>query len=175
MVALVREIDKALSNPVWEQVRTPAPWDEVSWEQRADEANAAEAAALASGASPAVEADHGNHVCVCKEVDEATIEDAIRAHRLTRVEEVRAHTGAAGGCGSCIPRVAGILARINGVEVSSSASAPANEVAAIAPSSPARGEGTPLRAAQPAPSPLAGEGGGEGCADTKPVNVNRAA
>ena len=46
MVELVREIDKALSNPVWSQVRTPAPWDEVTWEQRADEAwleNAAEA------------------------------------------------------------------------------------------------------------------------------------
>jgi nitrogenase molybdenum-cofactor synthesis protein NifE len=26
MIALVREIDKALSNPVWEQVRLPAPW-----------------------------------------------------------------------------------------------------------------------------------------------------
>ena len=47
MVDLVREIDKALSNPIWEQVRTPAPWDEVSWEERADEANAAEAAAPA--------------------------------------------------------------------------------------------------------------------------------
>jgi nitrogenase molybdenum-cofactor synthesis protein NifE len=27
MVELVREIDKALYNPVWEQVRRPAPWD----------------------------------------------------------------------------------------------------------------------------------------------------
>lgn len=27
MVELVREIDKALYNPVWEQVRQPAPWD----------------------------------------------------------------------------------------------------------------------------------------------------
>lgn len=27
MVELVREIDKALHNPVWEQVRRPAPWD----------------------------------------------------------------------------------------------------------------------------------------------------
>jgi nitrogenase molybdenum-cofactor synthesis protein NifE len=27
MVDLVREIDKALSNPVWEQVRRPAPWE----------------------------------------------------------------------------------------------------------------------------------------------------
>ena len=48
MVELVREIDKALSNPVWEQVRRPAPWDEVSWEERADEAIAEEAAALAA-------------------------------------------------------------------------------------------------------------------------------
>ncbi len=27
MVELVHEIDKALANPIWEQVRTPAPWD----------------------------------------------------------------------------------------------------------------------------------------------------
>jgi nitrogenase molybdenum-cofactor synthesis protein NifE len=27
MVQLVHEIDKTLSNPVWEQVRQPAPWD----------------------------------------------------------------------------------------------------------------------------------------------------
>jgi nitrogenase molybdenum-cofactor synthesis protein NifE len=167
MVALVREIDKALSNPIWEQVRSPAPWDEVSWEQRADEANAAEAAALAASPPPGVEADQGNHVCVCKEVDEAAIEDAIRAGKLTRVEEVRAATGASSGCGSCIPRVAAMLARINGVEVLSSASAPANEVAATPSScpSPARGEGTSLRA-RATPSPLAGEGRGEG--DTPP-------
>jgi len=28
MVALVREIDKAISNPIWADVRRPAPWDE---------------------------------------------------------------------------------------------------------------------------------------------------
>jgi nitrogenase molybdenum-cofactor synthesis protein NifE len=27
IVALIREIDKALSNPIWEQVRKPAPWE----------------------------------------------------------------------------------------------------------------------------------------------------
>ncbi len=27
MVALVRDIDRALSNPIWEQVRRPAPWE----------------------------------------------------------------------------------------------------------------------------------------------------
>lgn len=29
MVTMVAEIDKALFNPVWQQVRTPAPWDEA--------------------------------------------------------------------------------------------------------------------------------------------------
>ncbi len=42
MVDLVREIDKALSNPIWQQVRTPAPWDEITWEQRAEDPLAGE-------------------------------------------------------------------------------------------------------------------------------------
>ncbi|MFP5231897.1 MAG: nitrogenase iron-molybdenum cofactor biosynthesis protein NifE [Acidobacteriota bacterium] len=30
IVALIREIDKALFNPIWEQIRKPAPWDAVA-------------------------------------------------------------------------------------------------------------------------------------------------
>ena len=30
MVELVRKIDPAINNPVWEQVRAPAPWDRLS-------------------------------------------------------------------------------------------------------------------------------------------------
>ena len=30
MVALVSEIDKALSNPIWEQIRRPAPWENAA-------------------------------------------------------------------------------------------------------------------------------------------------
>jgi len=29
MVSLISEIDKALFNPIWEQVRTPAPWESI--------------------------------------------------------------------------------------------------------------------------------------------------
>ena len=32
MVALISEIDKALSNPIWEQVRRPAPWEDAEAE-----------------------------------------------------------------------------------------------------------------------------------------------
>ena len=38
MVELVEEIDKALYNPVWEQVRIPAPWDEADAGMLAGEA-----------------------------------------------------------------------------------------------------------------------------------------
>lgn len=118
MVALVREIDKTLSNPVWAQIRAPAPWDEVSWEERADAANAADAKASAESAAPeAGKAKRGKRICDCMEVDEAAIETAIRAHKLLRVEDVRAHTKASGGCGTCAPRIARILKRINGVKV----------------------------------------------------------
>jgi nitrogenase molybdenum-cofactor synthesis protein NifE len=186
MVALVREIDKALSNPIWEQVRTPAPWDEVSWEERADAANDAEAAALAASADGAVPEAWTGRVCNCKEVDEAAIEEAIRANRLLRVDDVRAHTGAGTGCGSCVPRIAAILQRINGVKVPAFEQTPAgeaaeanrraNEAGAKDPSSspsPARGEGTVLQA-RAAPSPLAGEGGGEGACATDRANLPKA-
>jgi len=53
IVEMVRQIDKALSNPIWAQVRSAPPWDEVSWETRADAANAADDAQRAADAAPA--------------------------------------------------------------------------------------------------------------------------
>jgi len=106
MVELVHEIDKALSNPVWDQVRRPAPWDEVTWEQKADAAIAEEAAIPVTTI--------GDRVCQCATVNRKTIEDAIRTHNLTRVAEVTDYLGAAGGCGSCGDEVAAILAEMRG-------------------------------------------------------------
>ena len=68
MIDLVREIDKALSNPVWRQVRTPAPWDEASWEEQADKENAEEAAALAANPEAAREAERRKLICECNSV-----------------------------------------------------------------------------------------------------------
>jgi nitrogenase molybdenum-cofactor synthesis protein NifE len=141
MVALVREMDKTLSNPVWAQVRSPAPWDEVSWEERADAANAADAEADAASDAPgAEEARPGKRICDCMEVDEATIEAAIRTHKLLRVEDVRAHTKASSGCGSCTPRIAKILRRINGVKVPAFEQTPISEASdgAVLPGSPTK-------------------------------------
>ena len=127
MIDLVREIDKALSNPVWRQVRTQAPWDEASWEEQADKENAEEAAALAANPEAAREEERRNLICECNSVHAGAIEDAIRAEGLRTVEEVTARTLAAGGCGCCAPSVAAILERIN-------APLPANEASASLPS-----------------------------------------
>ena len=127
MIDLVREIDKALSNPVWRQVRTQAPWDEASWEEQADKENAEEAAALAANPEAAREANRRKLICECNRVHAGAIEDAIRAEGLRTVEEVTARTLAAGGCGCCAPSVAAILGRMN-------APLPANEAGAPLPS-----------------------------------------
>ena len=101
MVELVHEIDKALSNPVWEQVRQPAPWDEVTWEQRADAA-IAEEAAIDIATLPA---QHGSASATRSIVD--TIEAVIRKHGLTTVAQVTVRSGAGGGCGGCVRRYRG--------------------------------------------------------------------
>jgi nitrogenase molybdenum-cofactor synthesis protein NifE len=110
MVELVHEIDKALFNPVWAQVRLPAPWEETTWEERADKAIAAEAAALAADPAKAEEARRGKNVCQCRSVSVGAIEDAIAAHALGSVEAVTGETGAGGGCGGCQEKIASILA-----------------------------------------------------------------
>jgi nitrogenase molybdenum-cofactor synthesis protein NifE len=113
MVELVKEIDKALYNPIWEQVRRPAPWDEVSWEAVADAALAAEAAALTADPVASENARRAARICNCFNIDTGTIEDAIRAESLTTVAAVTEHTHAGGGCGNCSGRVAAILERMS--------------------------------------------------------------
>jgi nitrogenase molybdenum-cofactor synthesis protein NifE len=114
MVDLVREIDKALFNPIWEQVRKPAPWDDPgkSWQAVAMAQMAAEAAELAADPARAEEVRRAKLVCQCKGVSLGTIEDAIASHGLTSVEGVREHTTASGGCGACSLRIKDVLASV---------------------------------------------------------------
>src|SRR6516164_9759218 len=112
MVKLVQEIDKALYNPIWEQVRKPAPWEDVknNWQAKAIAQLEAEAAELAKDPVAAEKARRSKKICNCKSVELGAIEDAIRAHALTTVEGVRTHTNASGGCGSCAGRIEDIFA-----------------------------------------------------------------
>jgi len=109
MVALVKEIDKALSNPVWQQVRLRAPWEEQTWEEVADAAIAAEAVALAADPARKAEKRRATTVCQCAGVARGTIEDAIVAGGLTTVEAISEQTQAGTGCGSCIGKLDKIL------------------------------------------------------------------
>ena len=114
MVKLVQEIDKALSNPMWQQLRQPAPWEKAgdNWQARAAAEMEKEAAALAADPEAAEKARRAKKICVCKTVDLGTIEDAIHDYGLTTVEGVRERTNASGGCGACRVRVEDILERL---------------------------------------------------------------
>ncbi|KRR04721.1 nitrogenase iron-molybdenum cofactor biosynthesis protein NifE [Bradyrhizobium valentinum] len=107
MVKLVEEIDKALFNPIWEQLRRPVPWEEVAKNRQTKGMARMDAQAAEVAADPET-SRRAKKVCFCKEVDLGTIEDAIRSHGLTSVEAVRQHTNAFGGC--CKRRIEDILA-----------------------------------------------------------------
>jgi nitrogenase molybdenum-cofactor synthesis protein NifE len=108
MIDLVHEIDKALSNPVWEQVRRAAPWEEKTWEERANEAIAAEAAALAADPLAAEAARRDKQVCACNLISVGAIEDAIH-DGADSVEAIGKATSAGTGCGGCQARIASLL------------------------------------------------------------------
>ena len=112
MVKLVREIDKALYNPIWEQVRQPAPWDVPgdSWQDRAMAEADAEAAELAADPERAEEARRAQIVCNCKTVSLGEIEDAIAIDGARSIGDVHRLTEASGGCGGCAEIVVDILA-----------------------------------------------------------------
>ncbi len=111
IVTLLREVEKALFNPMWAEVRRPAPWQEQgdTWQARALAAMAAEE--MQADADPvfAEERRRKTRICNCKNVDLGTIEDAVAAHGLTTVEDVRAHTSASGGCSACTVRIETLL------------------------------------------------------------------
>ncbi len=108
MVELVHEIEKALYNPVWEQVRRPAPWEEKSWEERTSEAIAAEAAALAADPVAAEASRRDRNVCSCNLITVGAIEDAIR-DGADSIASVGKATSAGTGCGGCQERISSIL------------------------------------------------------------------
>lgn len=110
MVKLVEEIDKALFNPMWEQLRRTAPWDDKGniRHLKAIAPTDPHAAEIALDHALAETTRRANKICLCKAVDFGTIEDAIRSRGLTSVEAVRQHTDAVGGC--CKRRIEDILA-----------------------------------------------------------------
>ena len=58
--------------------------------------------------------DEKDLVCHCFQVTRQKIEDAVRAHGLTTVEQVTNYTKAGGGCGKCKDRIAEIIAEVRG-------------------------------------------------------------
>jgi nitrogenase molybdenum-cofactor synthesis protein NifE len=114
MVTLVHEIEKALINPVWAQVRKPAPWDEARWEDTAaaqsEEASAEEAARELQIANDEY---REREMCSCTNMTVGAIEDVILERGFTTPQEVASHCGAGGRCNGCKDRVAELVADVN--------------------------------------------------------------
>ena len=111
MVSLVHEIEKSLFNPVWEQVRMKAPWDEVTWQEREDQEFAVEFQ-MAIPSAPVLtdsEKRRSRVVCNCTGVDRGSIEDAIVSFKLESIDEISHATGAGTGCGGCIGKLDRIM------------------------------------------------------------------
>ena len=53
-------------------------------------------------------------ICHCMGITRGEIEDAIKAHKLTTVDEVGEVTSAGTGCGGCQEHIQEILDKING-------------------------------------------------------------
>lgn len=109
MVELVREIDRTLYNPMWDQVRLPAPWaaEGDDWQSRA----MAEEPEEPIGELTPEEAEAARRargICACKGVDVGTIEDAVLSGCTSRTAVAKA-TNASTGCGGCGPLVDDII------------------------------------------------------------------
>ncbi|WP_426441222.1 nitrogenase iron-molybdenum cofactor biosynthesis protein NifE [Bradyrhizobium genosp. P] len=111
MMKLVEEIDKALFNPMWEQLRRAPPWDELVKKTKPMAEQMDAQAEIATDPMPAETTRRAKKVCFCNTVDLGTIEDAIRSHGLTSVEAVRQHSSAVAGC--CRRRIQDILAAVS--------------------------------------------------------------
>ncbi|WP_445219959.1 nitrogenase iron-molybdenum cofactor biosynthesis protein NifE [Bradyrhizobium sp. Pa8] len=100
IVKLIEEIDKALYNPVWDQLRKPAPWDDaaLNWNAKAFAQMDARSAEIAPYPLRAEMARRVKGSCSCETVDLSVIKNAGAAHRLTTVDGIAPPTGTSGIC-----------------------------------------------------------------------------
>ncbi len=86
--------------------------------------------------------EEGALICKCFGIDEAMIEETVRANDLHTIEEVTNYTKAGGGCATCHEGIEGILARIWGEAPPAAplnAPVPVAEPAPIAAAAPSKG------------------------------------
>ncbi|MCP3397008.1 MULTISPECIES: nitrogenase iron-molybdenum cofactor biosynthesis protein NifE [unclassified Bradyrhizobium] len=96
IVKLIEEIDKALHNPVWDQLRNPAPWidDDLTWHAKALAQMDVRSAEVAPKPLRVEKASPVKRPCSCEAVGRRVIKDAGAAHRLTIVDGAAPRTGA---------------------------------------------------------------------------------
>ncbi|MGL3104319.1 nitrogenase iron-molybdenum cofactor biosynthesis protein NifE [Bradyrhizobium sp. BR 1432] len=100
IVKLMEEIDKALYNPMWDQLRRPAPWDvaEVNWQAEALGQMDVPVARGGLNSLGAEKAARGKKTESCKTVDPSIIKDRITAHGSTATDAIGHDAKASTAC-----------------------------------------------------------------------------
>ncbi|MGV7219101.1 nitrogenase iron-molybdenum cofactor biosynthesis protein NifE [Bradyrhizobium sp. UFLA05-112] len=100
IVKLMEEIDKALYNPIWDQLRKPAPWDDpdINWQSKAPLQVDVATADVAPNRGRAEKAARAKRAF--RRVDLGVIKDGVVLHGLTAIDDVAQHTEASGICGA---------------------------------------------------------------------------
>lgn len=112
IVKLMEEIDKALYNPIWDQLRKPAPWDDadVSWK----------ATSLAQVDVATVDVDPNlgrvekarcaKRAFRCQTLDLGVTKESVVALGSATVDDIAQHTEASDVCGASERAIAGMTA-----------------------------------------------------------------
>lgn len=102
IVKLIEEIDKALYNPMWDQLRKPAPWDDigVNWRTKALVQVDVPTTDVALNCSRAEKSDWTKRSFRRDMVDLSVIKDGDVSRGITTVDEIVQDTEAFGVCGA---------------------------------------------------------------------------
>ncbi|WP_027527685.1 nitrogenase iron-molybdenum cofactor biosynthesis protein NifE [Bradyrhizobium sp. Ec3.3] len=112
IVKLIEEIDKALYNPIWDQLRKPAPWDDadVSWKAK----SLAQVDVATVDIDPnlgRVEKDRcAKSAFRCQNLDLGVTKESVVALGSTTVDDIAQHTEAPDVCGASERAIADMTA-----------------------------------------------------------------
>ncbi|MCP3380515.1 nitrogenase iron-molybdenum cofactor biosynthesis protein NifE [Bradyrhizobium sp. CCGUVB4N] len=112
IVKLMEEIDKALYNPIWDQLRKPAPWDDadVAWKAK----SLAQVDVATVDIDPNLErvekARCDKRAFRCQNLDLGVTKESVVTLGSTTVDDIAEHAGAPDICGASERAIAGMTA-----------------------------------------------------------------
>ncbi|MCP3460539.1 nitrogenase iron-molybdenum cofactor biosynthesis protein NifE [Bradyrhizobium sp. CCGUVB23] len=112
IVKLIEEIDKALYNPIWDQLRKPAPWDDadVSWKAKSLVQADVATVDIDPNLGRVEKARCAKSAFRCQNLDLGVTKESVVALGSTTVDDIAQHTEAPDVCGASERAIADMTA-----------------------------------------------------------------